>query len=104
MVYALLPASVLVAPRLVIPALELLLLIAVLLANPRRMLRQTRWSRSGSVLLVGIVITTNLVALAMLVHSLATARTAGTVLLVAGMQVWLTNVTEFGLLFWELSS
>ena len=47
--YALLPASVLVAPRLVIPALDLVLLIAVLLANPRRMLRQTRWSRSVGV-------------------------------------------------------
>jgi hypothetical protein len=101
-VYALLPDSLLFAPRLVIPAVELALLIALLAANPRRMVRQTRWSRSASVLLVGLVITTNLVALGMLIHSLAAAHTSGTSLLLAGMQVWLTNVIGFGLLFWEL--
>ncbi len=101
-VYALLPNSVLFAPRLVIPVLELALLIALLVANPRRMVRQTRWSRTASVALVGVVITTNLVALGLLVHSLAAVKTSGTGLLLAGMQVWLTNVIGFGLLFWEL--
>ncbi len=100
--YALLPDTLLFAPRLVLPALEVALLIALLITNPRRMVRQTRWSRAVSVVLVGIVITTNLIALGLLIHSLATARAQGTSLLVAAMQVWLTNVIGFGLLFWEL--
>jgi len=100
--YALLPDSVLFAPRLVIPAVEVALLIALLITNPTRMVRQTRWSRGASVVLVGIVIITNLIALGLLIHSLAGAKTSGTSLLVAAMQVWLTNVIGFGLLFWEL--
>ena len=100
--YALLPDTVLFAPRLVIPAVEVALLIALLVTNPRRLVRQTRWSRIVSVLLVGVVITTNLVTLGLLIHSLVSAQTKGTTLLVAAMQVWLTNVIGFGLLFWEL--
>ena len=100
--YALLPDTVLFVPRLVIPAVEVALLIALLVTNPRRLVRQTRWSRIVSVLLVGVVITTNLVTLGLLIHSLASAQTKGTTLLVAAMQVWLTNVIGFGLLFWEL--
>ena len=100
--YALLPDSVLFAPRLVIPAVEVALLIALLITNPTRMVRQTRWSRGASVVLVGIVIITNLIALGLLIHSLASAKASGTSLLVAAMQVWLTNVIGFGLLFWEL--
>ena len=100
--YALLPDTVLFAPRLVIPAVEVALLIALLVTNPRRLVRQTRWSRIVSVVLVGVVITTNLVTLGLLIHSLVSAQTKGTTLLVAAMQVWLTNVIGFGLLFWEL--
>ena len=68
----------------------------------RRCERQTRWSHIVSIVLVGVVITTNLVALGLLIHSLASAKAQGTSLLVAAMQVWLTNVIGFGLLFWEL--
>ena len=38
----------------------------------------------------------------MLVRALASAKPGGMPLLLAGMQVWLTNVIGFGLLFWEL--
>jgi hypothetical protein len=101
-IYALLPDSILFAPRLVIPAVEVALLIALLITNPRRMVRETRWSRVASVVLIGVVIITNLVALGLLIHSLAGTAAHGTSLLVAAMQVWLTNVIGFGLLFWEL--
>ena len=100
-VYTLLPESVLFAPRFVIPAVELVLLIALVATNPRRLTRQSRLSRSLSVALVAVILATNLVALGLLVHSL-TQDAKGTALLVAGMQVWLTDVIGFGLLFWEL--
>ena len=100
--YALLPESLLLGPRLVIPIVELVLLIALLATNPHRMTRQTRWSRGASALLVSIMILTNLVALGMLVHSLTKSSTKGNSLLLAAMQVWLTNVIGFALLYWEL--
>ncbi|NUR15158.1 MAG: hypothetical protein HOQ13_02465 [Dermatophilaceae bacterium] len=100
--YAALPESLLVGPRLAIPIVEIALLATLLVTNPRRLVRQTRWSRAASIGLAGLVIATNLVALGMLVASLGSSDAGGTPLLVAGMQVWLTNVIGFGLLFWEV--
>ena len=100
--YAVLPESLLVGPRLAIPAVEMVLLGALLVTNPRRMVRQTRWSRVASIALACVVIATNLVALGMLVRTVTSSETDGMPLLVAGMQVWLTNVIGFGLLFWEI--
>jgi len=100
--YAALPETLLVVPRLVIPLVELALLVALIWTNPRRLVRESRWSRAVSVALSGVVILTNLAALAMLVTMMSSSSTVGPSLLVSGMQVWLTNVIGFGLLFWEL--
>lgn len=100
--YALLPESLLVGPRYVIPGLEILLLIALIATNPRRMTRETRWSRLASIALACLIIVTNLVALGLLVHALTDPDTPGGPLLIAAMQVWLTNVIGFALLFWEM--
>ncbi|WP_375426101.1 hypothetical protein [uncultured Friedmanniella sp.] len=100
--YALLPEQLLFAPRLAIPIVEAALLVALVASNPRRMVRRTRWSRAVSMALAGLVIATNLAALGMLVASLAKPESGGSSLLVAAIQVWLTNVIGFGLLYWEL--
>ena len=100
--YALLPASLLFEPRYVIPAIELALLVALVATNPRRMTRETRWSRIASIALASIVIVTNMVSLGLLVHSLTDKGASGMPLLLGAMQVWLTNVIGFALLFWEL--
>lgn len=100
--YGVLPETLLVGPRYAIPTIELLLLAALLMTNPRRMVRQTRWSRLASIALACVMIATNLVALGMLVTTLSSSSTDGMALLVGGMQVWVTNVIGFGLLFWEI--
>ena len=100
--YAVLPDPLFVGPRFVIPGIELLLLAALLVTNPRRMIRQTRWSRVASISLACVVIAANLLALAMLVRTLGSAHSSGMSLLLGGMQVWLTNVIGFGLLYWEI--
>ncbi|MBD3784169.1 MAG: hypothetical protein IE926_14680 [Micrococcales bacterium] len=99
--YALLPQPLLVGPRFAIPALEVLLLVAVVSVNPVRLVRQTRWSRWASVGLAVVVIGTNLVALGMLVATLNSDEDPNR-LLVGAVQVWLTNVIGFALLYWEL--
>ena len=101
-VYALLPENLLFAPRFVIPSVEVVLLVALVATNPRRLVRRTRLSRLASTVLAATVIVTNLVALGMLVHSLVKPDTSGGSLLLGAMQVWLTNVIGFALLYWEL--
>jgi hypothetical protein len=100
--YALLPESLLFAPRLLIPGLELALLVALVVHTPRRLTKQTRWSRGISMALAGLVTLTNLVALGLLVHDLVKSSPGGPQLLLAALQVWATNVIAFALLYWEL--
>jgi uncharacterized membrane protein len=101
-VYALLPSTVLYTDRFIIPAAEVLLLIALLVTNPRRLTRQTRWSRWASVALAALVIVTNIGSLVLLVTQITAQGASGSQLLVAAMQIWLTNVIGFALLYWEL--
>lgn len=101
--YALLPQSLLVGPRLLIPTLELILLIVVVTTNPWRLNRQTRLTRLASLALAILIVTANLVALGLLIHALVVAETkqAGQLLL-AALQVWATNVIAFALIYWDL--
>lgn len=100
--YAVLPDGLRIGPRVAIPALEVALLCALLVTNPRRLIRQTRWSRALSITLACVVISNNLVSLGMLVATLGSPDAGGLPLLLGGMQVWVTNVIGFGLLFWEI--
>src|SRR6476646_8332271 len=101
--YAVLPEPLLVGPRFLIPALELVLLVALIATNPLRLTRQTRWSRVVSLVLTALVVMSNLVTLALLVVDLVSAQDApGGSLLIAALQVWATNVIAFGLMYWEL--
>ena len=101
-VYALLPDSILFTGRLVIPVVEALLLGVLVVTNPRRITRETSWSRAVSIALACVVILTNLVSLGLLITELSDKSASGGNLLVAAMQVWVTNVIGFGLLFWEI--
>jgi hypothetical protein len=101
--YTLLPDDLQFAPRLVVPTVEALLLAALMVTNPYRLTRQTRLSRLASLCLAAVVVLTNLVALVMLVSDLVRGDTNRPgLLLVAGLQVWATNVIGFALMYWEL--
>jgi hypothetical protein len=101
--YALLPEQLILGPRLVIPALEAVLLAAVVAVNPRRMTRDNPWERVAALTLVGLIATANAVALVLLLRQLVTTGNSHAVeLLIAAGQVWLTNVIVYGIAFWEL--
>jgi hypothetical protein len=101
--YTLLPDALQLGPRLLVPTLEALLLVALLITNPRRLTRETWFSRAASLTLAVIVVLSNLVALGLLVADLVAARAAEPgPLLLAGLQVWATNVIGFALIYWEL--
>jgi uncharacterized membrane protein len=103
MLYLFLPNHLVAGPRYVIPVFEVLLLVALVAANPRRFTRETRELRLVSLGLVLLIGLTNTVSLVLLVHALVAGHEQqGGPLLVAALQVWLTNVIAFGLGYWEL--
>jgi hypothetical protein len=101
--YAALPNGLLIGPRYVIPVLELVILAVVIAENPLRMNRYSRRSRIAALALTFLILATNVVSLGLLLHRLVSAggSQAGPLLL-AALQVWLTNVIVFGLAYWEL--
>ncbi len=101
--YVGLPQRLLVAPRYVLPALEMLLLVPLIAVNPKRLTRTSKVFRVLSLTLVLVIAASNLVALGILIHDLVYAGVKdGRALLVAALQVWLTNIIVFGLAYWEL--
>jgi hypothetical protein len=103
--YALLPDDLLLGPRWIVPAVEAVLLVSLVVVNPWRMSRETRWSRWASLLLIAVIAGANLVSLGITVTALVrqspAAADPGT-LLVAALQIWLTDVLVFALAFSEL--
>jgi hypothetical protein len=101
--YALLPEQLIFGPRLVIPALEAMLLAVLIIVNPRRMTRDNLWVRAVALSLAGLIAMANAIALVLLLRQLVTTGNSRAVeLLIAAGQVWLTNVIVYGLAFWEL--
>lgn len=101
--YALLPEQLILGPRLVIPALEVVLLVVLIIVNPRRMTRSGPWERAAALTLVGLIAIANAAALVLLLQQLVvTGNSRAVELLIAAGQVWLTNVIVYGLAFWEL--
>jgi uncharacterized membrane protein len=94
---------VLLHPVWILPALEGLLLIALVMANPHRINRESRVLRSLSLLLAATLSLANGWSLALLATDIVRGtqgKTAGP-LLVTGGVIWLTNVIIFALWYWE---
>jgi hypothetical protein len=102
--YGALPNNLLVGPRYIIPAIELVILAVVVVENPSRMTRESRRSRVAALALTYLILFSNLVSLVLLLRRLVSPSGAdqGADLLLAALQVWLTNVIVFSLAFWEL--
>ena len=101
--YALLPSSFFPALRYAVVGIGLVLLIPLFAVNPVRLRRETpltRWLSIGQTLLLLLA---NQVALVQLIVQLVTgSKDDGPTLLLAALQVWITNVIVFALLYWEL--
>lgn len=100
--YGTLPSSFTPGLRMVVVGLGIALLVPLLVVNPVRLHRETTWSKVLSRSLTGLLLVANQVALVQLISQLLTeGRADGPTLLLAAVQVWLTNVIAFALLFWE---
>lgn len=101
--YATLPSEVPGLLRAAVVVIGLVLVVPVLVLNPNRLTRETRWSRTASVAQAVLLLVANQVALGFVVHLLLTGRKAEAApILLATVQVWVTNVISFALAYWEL--
>jgi uncharacterized membrane protein len=99
-----LPDEVVVRPRSLLPAVAAVLLVALVVANPRRIDRESTALRVGSMALVAVLSLSNAWSAGRLVTDLVRGDTTGDAarLLLTGSAIWLTNVLAFGLWYWEL--
>jgi len=101
--YATLPSMFFPPLRYVVVGLGLVLLVPLIIVNPTHFTRQTRLTRILSLGQAGILLVANQIALVQLIIELVSAQKAdGPSLLLAALQVWITNVIVFALLYWEL--
>jgi uncharacterized membrane protein len=97
------PAQLAIPPQWLLPAIELVLLVVLTAANPRRINVRRKWVRTTSLVLVALATLANVYSAAGLVVRLVHGREgedAGP-LLIIGATVWLTNVIIFALWYWE---
>ena len=100
----LLPARLAIQPRLLLPGLEALLVVALLVVNPGRIESRHRGLRYVGLALVAMVTLANAASAAMLIgellHAGPSVASPGA-LLAAGGAVYGTNVIAFALWYWE---
>lgn len=101
--WLLLPSFFLAPLRWIAVSVCALLVIPLIVLNPHHLVRQTRWSRWFSLILGILLLLVTQALLIQLVHELLTAPDAeGISILLAALQLWVTNAIAFGLLYWEL--
>ncbi|MCS5720507.1 hypothetical protein N1028_09260 [Herbiconiux sp. CPCC 203407] len=99
--YAVLPDHLFGVIRYAVVAVCVALLVAVIVINPHRMVKQTAWSRRLGLVLVLVIGATNQLLLVLLISLLVQNSQDGPTLLLAALQIWVTNVIGFALLYWE---
>ena len=99
----LLPGSLLPGPNWLLPAVEAVLVLGLLAADPVRLSAESKDLRLLALAVIAVVGTVNAVSLALLIDKLVHGGFSdGATLLGAAATVWLTNTVVFGLLYWEL--
>ncbi|HEY7928105.1 MAG: hypothetical protein ACHQ06_03585 [Candidatus Dormibacteria bacterium] len=104
--YVTLPASLVLGPRWILPALEGAILVPLTVARPHRHAGEAGPSRIAAIVLIAIANVGNVASLVLLIHDLLVHGGAitGRTLVFAAIQIYLTNVIIFGLWYWELDA
>jgi uncharacterized membrane protein len=99
----LLPARLIVGPKLLVPGLEGALLIGMFMATPRQLEHEHTVRRRVALGLTAFVSAANIFSLGALTHFLLHHSTPNPrQLIVSGVLIWFTNLLIFGLWFWEI--
>ena len=101
-----LPARYRVDPAWVVPAVLIVLLAVLIIADPGRIDRQRTWLRILTGVVIAFITLANTYAAARLIDDIVTNNKLftnnATGLLATGGVVWATNVIAFGLWYWDL--
>jgi uncharacterized membrane protein len=100
--YLFLPSSIPGVQRYAVAGIVLLLLIPLVILNPRRMTVEKRWSRQAELALGLVILLANQISLVQVIILLLHKSTDGGTLLLAALQVFITNVIAFALVFWSI--
>jgi hypothetical protein len=101
----LLPDKLTLGTRWLLPALEAVMLVALVVASPQRLEAPHSVRRLLTLALTAVVSLANGISLVLLAHQLlnrSLGPAEGHPLIIAGSMIWLTNVMIFGLWYWEL--
>ena len=102
LLYAFLPNSFSLLPSWILPVVALAALIPLVLLNPARLTRDTWWSRGISIGLALLLFAANQVAVVRTIMELLNGSAHAPTVLISTLQVWLTDVLVFGLIYWDL--
>ena len=99
-----LPAALTLADQLLLPGVELVLLIVLIIANPRRIDRGSPGLRVLGLTMIGVASLANAYSVVLLIKALVQGTIVEDpgILLATGANIWVTNVIIFALWFWEL--
>jgi hypothetical protein len=97
-----LPQDLAPRPHYLLPAIEGLLLIVLVIGDPRRIEKEWRLLRVCALVLLGVAALATAWSAVLLVQRLVLSTAPPVHLLLWGAMVWLTNVIVFALAFWEL--
>jgi uncharacterized membrane protein len=100
--YAFLPSVVPVIERYAVVGVCLLMIILLVIYNPHHLTRESRWSRRAEIGLATLILAANQIAFAETIIRLLGKHGNGYELLLASLQVWVTNVIAFGLVYWVM--
>ncbi len=98
-----LPESLSVAPSYAVPAFATVLLIPLIVMNPRRFTAQSRDLRVISVVLLAAMNCGNIASIFLLLRRLLNGtKVDGRSLILSAVEIWLTSVSIVGLWLWEI--
>jgi len=99
-----LPRRLAFRPTWLLPAVEALLLVGLIVANPRQINRRSAALRGASIVLIAVASLGNAWAAGHLIRALIEGRAGQSAapLLGDGGAIWLTNVIVFALWYWDL--
>jgi uncharacterized membrane protein len=100
--YAVLPSVVPVFERYTVVSICTLMLLALVIYNPHHLTRESRWSRVAEIVLSILILAANQVAFVETIIRLLNKHGSGSDLLLASLQVWVTNVIAFALVYWVI--
>ncbi|MCU1508536.1 MAG: hypothetical protein QOI02_1012 [Actinomycetota bacterium] len=100
--YLALPQTLEPIPHWIIPTLGALAVLPLIVINPRHLSRETTWSRFLSIGFSISVTLLNQVYIVALIQTLIAGDVKGPAVLLTALEVWVTNVIVFALVYWDL--